>query len=105
VRKKVFGTSERPRLSVYKGLKNTYCQLIDDAGGKTLVAMSTLSKEIKARVGYGGNIEASRALGEAIARAAVQKGIKKVRFDKGGFRYHGRIKALADEARKNGLEF
>ena len=92
-------------MSVYKSLKNTYCQLIDDTEGRTLLAMSTQSKEIKAKVGYGGNTEASKVLGEAIAKAALEKEIKKVCFDRGGFKYHGRIKALADEARKNGLEF
>jgi large subunit ribosomal protein L18 len=105
VRKDVSGSGDRPRLSVYKSLKNTYCQLIDDAEGRTLLAMSTLSKELKGAGGYGGNVKASAALGEAVAKAAVAKGIKKVAFDRGGFKYHGRIKALADAARKAGLEF
>jgi len=102
VRKDISGTASRPRLSVYKSHRNLYCQLIDDQAERTLLGMSTLSKEIS---GYGGNVKAAEMLGGELAKAACQKGIKKVSFDRGGFKYHGRIKAVADAARKNGLEF
>ncbi len=105
VRKKVFGTPERPRLSVYGSLNHIYAQIIDDMKGHTLVAASTLDKELKAEIKHGGNIESARKVGQLIAKRAVEKGIKKVVFDRGGFRYHGRIKALADAAREGGLEF
>lgn len=105
IRKKVFGTPERPRLSVYGSLKHMYAQIIDDMKGHTLVAASTLDKELKGEIKHGGNVEAARKVGELIAKRAISKGIKKVVFDRGGFRYHGRIKALADAAREAGLEF
>jgi large subunit ribosomal protein L18 len=105
VRKKVFGTPERPRLSVYGSLNHIYAQIIDDMKGHTLVAASTLDKELRAEIKHGGNVESARKVGQLIAKRAVEKGIKKVVFDRGGFRYHGRIKALADAAREGGLEF
>ncbi len=105
VRKKVFGTPERPRLSVYGSLNHIYAQIIDDMKGHTLVAASTLDKELKAEIKHGGNVESAKKVGQLIAKRAIEKGIKKVVFDRGGFRYHGRIKALADAAREGGLEF
>lgn len=105
VRKDISGTPERPRMSVYRSLKNIYCQLIDDVKGTTILSMSTLSEGIRDKVKFGGNVKAAQILGEEIAKAAVQKGIKRVCFDRGGFKYHGRIKILADAARKNGLQF
>ena len=109
VRKKIFGTPERPRLSVYKSCKHIYAQIIDDTIGHTLVAVSSLSPEIREKVAElkekGGKTEVARAVGELIAKKALEKGIKEVCFDRGGFKYHGRIKALADAAREAGLEF
>ncbi len=109
VRKKIFGTPERPRLSVYKSCKHIYAQIIDDTIGHTLVAASSLSPEIRERVEElkkeGGKTAVARAVGELLAKRALEKGIKKVCFDRGGFKYHGRIKALADAAREVGLEF
>lgn len=105
IRKKVFGTPDRPRLSVYGSLNHMYAQIIDDTKGVTLVAASTLDKELKGKYSHGGNVEAARMVGELIARRAVEKGIKKVVFDRGGFKYHGRVKALAEAAREGGLEF
>jgi len=105
VRNKVSGTSERPRLNVYRSLNNIYAQVIDDEEGRTLVAASTLSPEIKGKLESGGNIDAAKAVGELIAKKAVEKGVKTVSFDRAGYLYHGRVKALADAARENGLEF
>ncbi|RME68078.1 MAG: 50S ribosomal protein L18 [Nitrospirae bacterium] len=105
VRKKVFGTPERPRLSVYGSLNHMYAQIIDDTVGHTLCAASTLDKELKGKFSHGGNVEAARMVGQLIAKRAIEKGIKKVVFDRGGFKYHGRVKALADAAREAGLEF
>lgn len=102
VRKKVSGTSERPRLSVYRSLNNIYAQIIDDTKGNTLAAASSLSEGLKQ---LRGNVETSKEVGGLIAKKAMDKGIKKVVFDKGGYLYHGRIKALADAARETGLEF
>ena len=105
VRKKVFGTLERPRLSVYGSLNHIYAQIIDDMQGNTLIAASTLDKELKGLSVHGGNVEAAKKVGALLAKRAVEKGIKKVVFDRGGFKYHGRIKALADAVREGGLEF
>ncbi|MDR4508848.1 MAG: 50S ribosomal protein L18 [Candidatus Brocadiaceae bacterium] len=105
IRKKVFGTSERPRLSVYRSLKHIYCQIIDDVEGKTLVAVSTRSKDIFSQIKYGGNISAAEMIGQKIAEEAIKKGITKVVFDKGGNKFHGRVKALAESARKHNLNF
>ncbi len=105
VRKKVFGTPERPRLSVYRSLNHLYAQVIDDTRGVTLAAASTLSPEIREQVNGRKNIEAARIVGRLIAEKAKAQGITKVVFDRGGNLYHGRIAALADAAREQGLEF
>ncbi|MCC5828679.1 MAG: 50S ribosomal protein L18 [Phycisphaeraceae bacterium] len=101
VRKRVDGTPERPRLSVFRSLGHIYAQVIDDLDGRTLVASSS----VQAKLPKGGNIEAAEKVGAEIARKATEAGIRKVAFDRGGFRYHGRVKALAEAARKGGLEF
>ena len=105
VRKRVFGTSERLRLSVFKSLNHIYAQIIDDVSGSTLVSASTLSPDVRDRVKYGGNIEAAKAVGEAIGKKAAEKSISNVVFDRGGYPYHGRVKALAEAAREAGLTF
>lgn len=106
VRRKVAGTAQQPRLTIFRSLSNVYCQLIDDETGVTLCAASTLTAEIKQKLGEKrGNVKASEAVGETIAKLASAKGIKKVCFDRAGYKYHGRVKALADAARKAGLEF
>jgi len=102
VRAKIKGTSERPRLAVYRSLKNIYCQVIDDVKGVTLASASSNSKSFGA---YGGNKEAARKVGLAIAKAALEKGITEVVFDRGGYLYHGRVKELAEGAREGGLKF
>lgn len=104
IREKLAGTAERPRLNVYRSLDHIYTQLIDDANGVTLTSASTLTKKGEAKKS-GGNIAAAVEVGKLIAERAQQKGIKKVVFDRGGYLYHGRIKALADAAREAGLEF
>ena len=103
VRKKVSGTTEIPRLCVYRSLKNIYAQIIDDTTGKTLVSASTLDAELKAN--YGGNKEAAKAVGLAIAKKAADANIKAVVFDRGGYVYHGRVAEVAAGAREGGLEF
>lgn len=105
IRKKITGTAERPRLCVHRSLNHFYAQVVDDHEGKVLVGMSTLNKALKAKVKNGGNTSAAAQLGEAFAQEAQKKGLKKVAFDRGGFLYHGRIKAFAEAARKGGLEF
>ena len=106
LRKKVSGTAERPRLSVFRSLHHIYAQIIDDIQGVTLVSASTVEPEIRQKVsGKGGNIEAAKIIGAAIAQKALEKGIKQVVFDRGGQIYHGRVKALASAARESGLEF
>lgn len=105
IRKKVLGTSERPRLSVYRSLNNIYAQIIDDTKGTTLIAASTLEADVRSLGGHKGNVATAKKVGELVARKAVTKGIKKVVFDRGGYLYHGRVKALADAAREAGLEF
>ena len=104
VRAKMSGTAERPRLNVYRSLNHIYTQLIDDANGVTLASASTMSPKGTERT-VGGNIDAAKAVGKLIAERAAEKGIKKVVFDRGGYLYHGRIKALADAARESGLDF
>jgi large subunit ribosomal protein L18 len=99
IRAKLSGTEARPRLNVYRSLNNIYAQLIDDEKGVTLVSASTIKQKT------GGNVAAAREIGKTVAELAVERGIKKVVFDRGGFLYHGRIKALADAAREAGLEF
>jgi large subunit ribosomal protein L18 len=105
VRKGVFGTPQKPRLCVYRSLSNIFAQVIDDVSGNTLVSASTLDKDIKVQFSYGGNKEAAKAVGEALGKKAVEKGIDTVCFDRGGFLYHGRVKELADGARSAGLKF
>jgi large subunit ribosomal protein L18 len=105
IRKQVSGTAERPRLAVYRSLNNVYAQIIDDTKGVTLVAASTLDKELKATEGHKGNIGAAKKVGQMIAAKAAAAGIKKVVFDRSGYRYHGSIKALAEGSREAGLEF
>ena len=101
IRVKVQGTAERPRLNVYRSLNHIYAQVIDDAQGVTLVSASTVASKIKT----GGNVAAAKEVGKVVAERAKEKGIKKVVFDRGGYLYHGRVKALADAARDAGLEF
>lgn len=105
IRRKVIGTSERPRLSVCRTLKHIYCQIINDIEGRTLAAASTRSPDIRSQIKYGGNVMAAEIVGKKIADEAKNKGITKVVFDKGGYKYHGRIKALAESARKHNLIF
>ena len=105
VRSKIVGTTERPRLTVFRSSKHIYVQLIDDLQGVTLAAASSRAKAAKTAAPYGGNVKAAAAVGQKIAEAAKAKGIAKVAFDRGHYRYHGRIKALADAARKGGLQF
>ena len=102
VRKNISGTAERPRLNVYRSLNNIYAQVIDDVKGVTLVAASSMDKGFE---GYGGNIEAAKAVGKAVAEKALAAGIKTVVFDRGGYVYHGRVAALAEGAREGGLDF
>lgn len=105
VRRKITGTSERPRLNVYRSEKHIYAQLIDDVQGVTLASASTLDKELRDQVENGGNIDAARKVGELIAKRGKDAGIANVVFDRGGYLYHGRVQALADAAREAGLEF
>jgi len=105
VRKKIRGTTERPRLNVFKSSRHIHAQLIDDTNGVTLVAASTISPEVKDGLVYSGNVEAAKKVGAAIAKKAIEKNITSIVFDRNGFLYHGRIKALADAARENGLSF
>ena len=101
IRAKLSGTGERPRLNVYRSLNHIYAQVIDDQKGETLVSASSLSLKLKT----GGNVSSAKEIGKAVAELAVKQGIKKVVFDRGGYLYHGRVKALADAAREAGLEF
>ena len=105
VRQNLKGTPEKPRLCVYRSLKNIFVQVIDDESGSTLAAASSLDKDIKAQASYGGNKGAAKLVGEAIAKKALAKGIEDVAFDRGGFLYHGRVRELADGARAGGLKF
>lgn len=105
VRKKVIGTSERPRLCVFRSTSHIYAQVINDQNGLTIVEASTLSPELKGEVSHGGNVASAQKVGALVAKRALDKNIKKVVFDRNGNLYHGRIKALADAARSEGLEF
>lgn len=105
VRKKVLGTSEKPRLNVFKSSRHIYAQLIDDTCGRTLIAASTMQSDVVADGEHAGNISAAKCVGAEIARKAQVANITSVVFDRNGFLYHGRIKALADAARENGLSF
>jgi large subunit ribosomal protein L18 len=104
-RGKLSGTPERPRLAVYRSLRHIYAQLVDDSAGKTLAAASSQSPELKGHLKHGGNREAASKVGELIARRAGEKGIKRACFDRAGFKYHGAVSAVAEAARKAGLEF
>ena len=105
LRKTVIGTSEKPRLNVFRSICNIYAQVIDDATGKTLVGASTLDGEIKEKIKSGGNIEAAKLVGQLLGKRAKENGIETVVFDRGGYKYHGRVAALADGAREAGLKF
>jgi large subunit ribosomal protein L18 len=105
IRKKVAGASARPRLAVFRSDKHIYAQVIDDATGRTVAHASTLDKDLRGSVGSGGNVAAAKAVGSAIAERLKGKGIVTVVFDRGGYLYHGRIKALAEAAREAGLKF
>jgi large subunit ribosomal protein L18 len=105
VRKKIRGTAQRPRLNVFRSAKHIYAQLIDDVGGATLATASTAMAAVCADLKYTGNIEAAGKVGAEIAKNALAKGITSVVFDRNGFLYHGRVKALAEAARENGLTF
>lgn len=107
IRNRVGGTPERPRLAVFRSLKHIYAQIIDDASGKTLAAAATVTKGAAkdSKTPYGGNAAAAKQIGKLIAERALEAGIKNVVFDRGGHRYHGRVKALADAAREAGLQF
>lgn len=102
VRNRISGTDTRPRLNVFRSIKNIYAQIVDDTKGHTLVAASSVEKDFG---GYGGNVEAAKKVGEAIAKKALEKGITEVVFDRGGYIYHGRVAALAQAAREAGLKF
>jgi large subunit ribosomal protein L18 len=102
IRRKLSGTKERPRLAVFRSVAHIYAQVIDDVEGKTLASASSVDKDGKTK---GGNVAAAKAIGKLVAERAKEKGVKQVVFDRGGYQYHGRIKALADAAREAGLEF
>ena len=105
IRKKVVGTPERPRLCVHRSLKNFYAQIVNDREGRVLLGMSTLNKNLRGKVKNGANSQAAAALGEVFAALAKKKGITRVSFDRGGYLYHGCVKAFAEAARQGGLEF
>ena len=105
IRRRVIGSADRPRLTVFRSHKNISAQIIDDGVGKTLVSASTQEKALRDSVGYGGNRSAATVVGTALAEKAAESGIKEVVFDRNGYAYHGRIKELADAARKGGLQF
>lgn len=105
VRNKLKGTSVRPRLNVFRSTKHIYAQLIDDTKGVTLASASTLDPELRGSIANGGNVEAAQKVGELVAKRALEKGYTEVVFDRGGYLYHGRVKALADAAREAGLKF
>lgn len=105
IRTKISGTSEFPRLAVYRSTKHIYAQLIDDENKVTICSASSVDKDLKEKLAHGGNIEAAKVVGEAIAKKALAKGVECVVFDRGGFLYHGRVQALADAAREVGLQF
>ena len=105
VRKKLSGTPERLRLSVFKSINHIYAQIIDDVSGMTLLSTSTLTPDVREKVKNGGNIEAAKIVGEAIGKKALEKNISNVVFDRGGYPYHGRVRALAEAARESGLIF
>lgn len=105
VRKKVSGTKECPRMCVYRSARNIFCQLVDDDAAHTLIGVSTRDKEFRAQTQWGGNVKAAELLGKLVATRALASGINKVVFDRAGYQFHGRVKAVADAARKGGLKF
>jgi large subunit ribosomal protein L18 len=105
IRRKISGSPTRPRLCVYRSLNHIYAQIVDDSEGRTLVAASTVEKEVSGDLKSSGNIPAAKAVGKVVAERARAKGIEAVVFDRGGYLYHGRVKALADAAREAGLKF
>ena len=105
MRKKIAGSTERPRLCVFRSLKHIQAQVIDDVQGRTLASASSLDKEVRQRIKGGGNVAASKIVGKVIAERAQAAGVKQVVFDRGGYQYHGRVQALADAAREAGLKF
>ena len=105
LRNRIHGTAERPRLSVYRSVKHVYAQIVNDDEGRTLLTVSSISKDLRPTLKTGGDVKAAAAVGTKLAQAAVAAGIKKVAFDRGFGRFHGRIKALAEAARKGGLQF
>lgn len=105
IRRKVAGTSSRPRLCVYRSLKHIYAQLIDDEKGHTLIGVSSLSPELHDVLKYGGNIAAAKEVGKLIAKKALEQNVTQVVFDRGGYKYHGRVAALAQQVRENGVRF
>ena len=105
IRKKISGTTKKPRLSVRRSLKNLFIQLVDDTKHSTLVAVSTTDKEVREKIKYGGNVKAAELIGQIVAEKAKEKGIENIVFDRGGYLYHGRIKTLAESLRKGGLKF
>jgi len=105
LRMRVHGTSERPRLNVFRSLRHMYAQLIDDAAGHTMVAASTLDAEVSEQIAKLSKAEQAKLVGKVLAKRALEKGVKKIVFDRGGYKYHGRVKALAESARAEGLQF
>ena len=105
VRGRVRGSQEKPRLSVFRSHRHLCCQVIDDSNGTTIASASTLDKKLVKKIGYGGNCDAAKVIGKAIAERAIKAGVKQVCFDRGSYQYHGRLAALADAAREAGLEF
>ena len=108
IRRRVSGTVERPRLTIFRSVSHMYVQVVDDASGKTIASASTVEPSVKgalAKKAAGGNVEGAKAIGKTIAERLIEKGVKRVVFDRNGFLYHGRVKAVADAAREAGLEF
>jgi large subunit ribosomal protein L18 len=105
IRQKISGTTEKPRLSVFRSAKHIYAQVVDDVSGKTVAHASTLSRDVRGEAGEAKKVDAAKKVGQAIAKALLAKGISKVVFDRNGYLYHGRIRALADAAREAGLKF
>jgi large subunit ribosomal protein L18 len=105
IRKRVVGSEERPRLCVFRSSKHIYAQVVDDSSGYTLAAASTMEKEVKDHSGFNNKVEVANFIGELLAKRAMEKGVKKIVFDRNGFLYHGRVKAVSEGAREAGLEF
>ncbi len=105
IRKRIFGTADRPRMSVFRSHRNIYVQLIDDLSGTTICEANTRNVALQKSINYGGNQDAARLIGQEIAQRAKAKGVARVRFDRNGYRFHGRLKALADAVQKEGIKF